>query len=136
MKKGIKSIVHACFGTSSLQTTRDFYCKVLDGEVVHEFHNAEHELYGMIVKIGDKSFLEFFLDKTPFVSQQMFRHLCFEVEDIQSTKKRLEAHGFVCEINCGKTDFTLQLWINDPQGIKLEFHQYDEKSLLTQYLDK
>ncbi len=59
-----------------------------------------------------------------------YMHLCLEVEDIQAAYDAVIANGIIpdTEISMG-ADFTWQFWMTDPDGNRLEMHQYTEKSM-------
>lgn len=127
----IKSkLSHVCFSTHKLDSTFEFYTNVLSYEVIHQFFNEEGKVYGLIFNIGDGNFLEFFETSEPINSGNLFRHFCIAVSDIFQLQDQLKLHGISIQIARGRTDKTLQAWINDPNGIKIEFHQYDNESLL------
>ncbi len=130
MDKLIKQVAHTCFGVKDLAITRQFYSDVLGFDVVHRFSNESNELYGLIFRAGNGTFLEFFLDKKETALESYFRHLCFSVVNIEEVKKRLSSFGYDLRIFRGRTDHTLQCWMIDPNGIKIEFHEYDEHSIL------
>lgn len=129
----IKRLGHVCLGTTDLNETLDFYCGILACRVIHEFRNANGQLYGVFLKITRGNFLEFFLEKNPSPGG-FFRHICFEVDDIERVNKTLNEKGFKAEIRRGKTDRVLQFWIQDPDGNMIEFHQYDEQCIQFKHL--
>ena len=121
---------HVCFSTHKLDSTFEFYTNVLRYEVIHKFFNEEGKVYGLIFNIGNGNFLEFFETSEQISSGNLFRHFCIAVSDIFQLQNQLKLHGLSIQIARGRTDKTLQAWVNDPNGIKLEFHQYDNESLL------
>ena len=133
MKQLIKQVAHACFGVKDLEITKQFYTDVLGFDIVHRFLNESNNLYGLIFSTGNGTFLEFFLNKDEIATESYFRHLCFSVVNIEEVKKRLNSFGYDLQIYRGRTDLTLQSWIIDPNGIQIEFHEYDEHSLLTKF---
>lgn len=133
MNKIIKQLAHVCFGVKDLKITHHFYSDVLGFDVVHEFINESDTLYGLLFKAGNGTFLEFFFDRKETTSESSFRHLCCSVVNIEEVKKRLSSFGYDLQIYRGRTDHTLQGWIIDPNGIQIEFHEYDEYSLLTRF---
>jgi len=126
----VKKLSHVSLSTNNLNKTIDFYKNILGFKVVHEFRNNLNELYGVFLQVGEGTFIEFFNSKESLKINEPFRHICFEIEDINSFSKELKKIGFENKIIRGKTDRILQLKILDPNGIEIEFHQYDELSLL------
>lgn len=133
MNSLISQLSHVCFSSNDLGATRHFYESVLGFEVVHEFRSDKDDLYGIYFSIGRSTFLEFFKDADRAESSTMFRHVCFSVGDIHALNAKLQEFGIAGSIQRGRTDQTLQMWIMDPNGIKIEFHEYDPQSLLTKY---
>lgn len=129
----IKRLSHICLGTSDLKKTIDFYCDILGCRIVHEFRNQQGELYGVFLFVNHGTFLEFFNEPDPKPQGGLFRHICFEVEDIHRFAEIIREKGFNVEINRGRTDGALQFWISDPDGNQVEFHQYDRHAVQHEY---
>ena len=64
----------------------------------------------------------------------MFRHVCFEVDDLNLLASTFTQNKIHFEQKRGRSDSTLQAFVIDPDGNKIEFHQYDRKSSLLPYL--
>jgi catechol 2,3-dioxygenase-like lactoylglutathione lyase family enzyme len=111
----IKRLSHICLSTRNLAATERFYVDVMGFKVVHQFHNAAGERYGFFLHAGGGTFIEFFQKPDAGTQEALFRHLCFEV-------KR------------GRTDYILQCFITDPDGIPVEIQQHDEQSVLAPYI--
>ena len=80
----IKQFAHACFGCRDLTKSVDFYRSLFDFEIAHEYRNDADELYGVFLYCGGNTFLELFNDQDSPVEGGLFRHVCFEVEDLAS----------------------------------------------------
>jgi len=130
----LKRLSHACLGSGDLARTITFYRDVLGCTVAHEFRNDRDELYGAMLSCGGGTFLEFFRDAEPKPLGGRFRHLCFEVRDIEEAAGRLRALGHACEVRRGRTDRIPQFFIHDPDGLMIEFHQHDAESVLLPWL--
>lgn len=128
--RNLKRLSHACLGSTSIPRTVEFYGKLLGTRVVHEFRNPANEVYGVFLDCGNGTFLEFFNEQQPKPPGGLFRHLCFEVEDINRMAETARAQGFVPELRRGRTDRILQFFIHDPDGTVIEFHQHDPESVL------
>ncbi len=61
----LKRLSHVCLGTSDLKKTIDFYCGLLNCQIVHEFRNQQGELYGIFILINNGTYLEFFQEQSP-----------------------------------------------------------------------
>ena len=126
----ITRLAHVCFSTHDLAGTIAFYADHFNSKILHEFRNDKNELYGVFLSICEDAEFEFFQIPTPAHNATQFRHVCLEVDNIEESAAYYRGRGFPIEIKRGRTDGTLQFWIEDPNGIKIEFQQYDEKSLL------
>lgn len=125
---------HASFGTPDLRRTIEFYHSILGCRVVHEFKNAADEVYGVFLDCGSGTFLEFFNDQRPQPTSGLFRHICFQVDDLETMAARFRAAGHAAEIRRGRTDGVLQFFVHDPAGIMIELQQHDAESVLLPYL--
>ena len=130
----LRKLSHASFGSTDLPRTIAFYVTKLGCRVAHEFKNAEGETYGVFLASGEGTFVEFFNDKSPKPNGGLFRHICFEVDDIEAAAALCRDHGFDVEIRRGRTDKVLQFFIHDPDGIMIEFQQHDEQSVLLKFV--
>jgi catechol 2,3-dioxygenase-like lactoylglutathione lyase family enzyme len=124
---------HVCFSALDLDVTEDFYVDILRFRVIHKFINNDRQTYGLIFDIGNSTFLEFFKSDFSSNDSTIFRHFCIAVSDIKLLVAQLNSKNLSCEVTRGKTDNTLQTWVMDPNGIKIEFHQYDSNSKLFAY---
>jgi len=130
----IKRLSHASFGSRDLARTIGFYQSLLGCKIAHEFRNSAGELYGVFLYCGNGTFLEFFNETEPKPASGLFRHICFETDDIEAEAARFRAAGHQLEIRRGRTDQILQFFVHDPDEIMIEFQQHDEKSVLLSYV--
>jgi methylmalonyl-CoA/ethylmalonyl-CoA epimerase len=130
----LKRLSHASFGSTDLPRTIAFYRALLDCEVAHEFRNPAGEVYGVFLSCRNGTFLEFFNEQTPKAPGGLFRHICFEVDDIEAAGARFRAAGHTFEIKRGRTDRILQFFVHDPDGTMIEFQQHDRESVLLPYV--
>lgn len=126
----LKRLSHASFGAIDLQRTVAFYRALLDCEVVHEFKNTDGEVYGVFLNCHNGTFLEFFNEQAPRPAGGLFRHICFEVDDLNAAAARFRGAGYKVEIKRGRTDRILQFFVHDPDGTMIEFQQHDTQSVL------
>ncbi len=131
----IKRLSHICLSTRNLAATERFYVDVMGFKVVHQFHNAAGERYGFFLHAGGGTFIEFFQKPDAGTQEALFRHLCFEVDDIEAFIAHARTHGFGdVALKRGRTDHILQCFITDPDGIPVEIQQHDEQSVLAPYI--
>jgi len=121
---------HACLGSTNLPRTIAFYRELVGCQVAHEFRNAAGELYGVFLSCRNGTFLEFFNEQQPKPPGGLFRHLCFEVDDVEDMAAVARRHGLTAEIKRGRTDHILQFFVHDPDGNMIEFQQHDRQSVL------
>ena len=126
----LKRLSHACLGSTNLPRTIAFYRELVGCEVAHEFRNAAGELYGVFLSCRNGTFLEFFNEQQPKPPGGLFRHLCFEVDDVEDMTAMARRHGLTAEIKRGRTDHILQFFVHDPDGNMVEFQQHDRQSVL------
>ena len=126
----LKRLSHACLGSTNLPRTIAFYRELIGCEVAHEFRNAAGELYGVFLSCRNGTFLEFFNEQQPKPPGGLFRHLCFEVDNVEDMAAVARRHGLTAEIKRGRTDHILQFFIHDPDGNMVEFQQHDRQSVL------
>jgi catechol 2,3-dioxygenase-like lactoylglutathione lyase family enzyme len=74
--------------------------------------------------------MEFFNEQSPKPPGGLFRHLCFEVDDLEAMARAARARGLQAEIRRGRTDRILQFFVHDPDGNMIEFQQHDAQSVL------
>lgn len=130
----LKRLSHASFGSSDLSRTVEFYCSMLDCRVVHKFKNPAKQIYGVFVDCGNGTFLEFFSEQTQRQPGGLFRHICFEVDNLQTVAGRFRDAGYHIEVKRGRTDRILQFFVHDPDGIMIEFQEHDGESVLLPYV--
>jgi catechol 2,3-dioxygenase-like lactoylglutathione lyase family enzyme len=131
----IQQLAHLCLGTRNLPQTLKFYNNILGFKIAHEYKNEAGEIYGVFLACGNRTFLELFADQEDTVKGGLYRHMCFEVTDLQAHVGNLKLKGLMAEIRRGRSDKTLLAEIKDPDGNTIEFHQYDEQSALRIFLD-
>jgi len=126
----LKRLSHACLGSTNLPRTIAFYRELVGCQVAHEFRNAAGEIYGVFLSCRNGTFLEFFNEKQPKPPGGLFRHLCFEVDDVEDMAAGARKRGLTVEIKRGRTDHILQFFVHDPDGNMIEFQQHDRQSVL------
>lgn len=124
----ITGIAHVCYTVSDLDASQAFYCDKLGLKPAFDFVR-DGERFGMYVHVGGRSFIELFVGElTEPAEGQTYRHLCLEVDDIQSTVAELRDKGVeVSEPKMG-TDHSWQAWVSDPDGNRIELHHYTPES--------
>jgi catechol 2,3-dioxygenase-like lactoylglutathione lyase family enzyme len=125
----ITNLAHVCFRVSDLERSLRFYCDLLGLAPAFEFRNAEGQRFGQYVHLGGRNFIEIFEAQLGAPAEgQSYGHICLEVKDIESTVRALRERGAeVTEIKLGR-DQSYQAWLSDPDGNRIELHDYTPQS--------
>jgi len=125
----IVGLAHVCFTVSDLEKSLEFYENKLGFKFCFDFVNDKGERFGVYLHIGGRNFIELFIGKPePPDQKQSYRHFCLEVDDIQETVSKLRSNGVdVSEVKMG-SDNSWQAWLSDPDGNRIELHQYTKES--------
>lgn len=125
----ITNLAHACFTVSDMERAEEFYVGALELKPAFDYVDENGKRYGLYLYLGGRNFIELFTGELgERAEKQAFRHLCLEVDDIHPTVQRLRAKGLeVTEPKLGK-DRSWQAWISDPDGNRIELHQYNADS--------
>jgi len=123
---------HISLGTKDLPGAELFYTKILCGEVVFRFINADTDIcYGIFISMGNSTFLEIFNDiesSSKVKADFPYRHICFHVESVEQTSKWLNKYNISSQISFGKKDNVKQFFINGTDDVLIEFHEYNHYS--------
>jgi catechol 2,3-dioxygenase-like lactoylglutathione lyase family enzyme len=125
----ITGLAHTCFTVSDLEASLDFYRDKLGLEEAFDFKHEDGRRYGVYLHLGGRNFVELFEGTLADAAEgQSFRHICLEVDDITRTVAMLQDRGVeVSEPKLGR-DQSWQAWITDPDGNRIELHQYTPQS--------
>lgn len=124
-----KGIAHVCFTTADLDAAEAFYRDMLGFAPAFEFRREDGTRHGVYLHVGGRGFLELFTGELADPAEgQRYRHLCLEVDDLAATVAELRRRGVeVSDPNTG-SDRSLQAWLADPDGNRIELHQYTPES--------
>ena len=125
----IHCLAHVCFTVSNLDASLKFYRDALGFEEAFPFINDAGERFGQYLHIGGNTFLELFIgDPAARDDSQSYLHFCLQVDDIAAETARLRTAGV--EVSEPKTgsDKSMQAWLTDPDGNRIELHQYTADS--------
>ena len=121
----IKQLAHVCINTNDLDATSRFYFEGLGLEQGYEFIK-NNERFGYYIKLGNDTFIEVFTGEPGCAGN--ISHFAIEVDDINGVITRLRQHGYEVGDSSLGGDHSWQAWTTDPNGVRIEFHQYTEKS--------
>ncbi len=137
----ILRLAHLCLHTNDLPRIIAFYRDDLGLPVKFRFSAADGSIFGAYITLGDTTFVEFFdrhgahlqwgdptKPPAPIVAGNRYDHFALEVSDLAATRATLLARGLeVGDIRSG-LDHSLQAWLSDPDGNRIELMQYTPQS--------
>ncbi len=124
----IKKLAHANIISHDLAASEHFYCEILGLKKAFEFYKNE-ELFGFYIATGDLTFIEIFVQQEPANTERpLIRHLCLEVEDIDTVISDIRSKGWEITDKKQGSDQSWQCWITDPDGVRLELMEYTDTS--------
>ena len=124
----INQIAHVCISSLDLDATERFYCKGLGFRKVFDFVR-DGNVVGFYLGVTENTYIEVFRqDEVDTKAKSPVRHFCLEVDSIDVVNDHLTESGYeVTEKKLG-ADESWQAWVTDPAGVRIEFHEYTEKS--------
>ena len=124
----VKGIAHVCLGAADLVATERFYVEGLGFRKHFDFIRGG-KLVGFYMEVAPMCFIEVFEQSSSFGEGPCpIRHVCFETADIDGVIGCLRKGGWeVSEKKLGG-DKSWQCWTEDPSGVRIEFHQYTDRS--------
>ena len=125
----IQALAHVCFVVSDLAAAEAFYRDGLGLRPAFDFQSEAGERFGVYLYLGGRSFLELFQgEPVPSETQGSYAHFCLEVDDLPGTVAELRGKGLeVTDPKLG-SDRSWQAWLQDPDGNRIELHQYTPES--------
>ncbi|MFA7231540.1 MAG: VOC family protein [Victivallaceae bacterium] len=124
----IKKIAHVCIAALNLAEVEKFYCAGLGFEKAFDFIR-DGKVFGFYLKTADNSFIEVFRQDTLPVNENcVIRHICLETDDLDQLARHLKKLGYEVTDKRLGADRSWQIWVTDPSGVKIEFHQYTPES--------
>lgn len=127
----INGIAHICLSVENLDVMEEFYVKRLGLSHAFDFKGKNGERVGAYIRIGNRAFLEMFIGRKKPDSQiegRAYRHVCLEVDDLSDTVAAIRSHGVEVSEPMLGSDCSWQAWITDPEGNRIELHQYTSES--------
>jgi lactoylglutathione lyase len=130
----ITGIAHIAITVKDMKKSLDFYTRVLGFKKAFSISEPETgKPWIEYLYMGNGQFVELFYGGTkdnPWSGELMgFNHICLQVDDIHSVVEHVkkECVEIMYELKQG-VDHNWQAWIKDPDGIRIEFMQIDERS--------
>ncbi len=133
----IAGLSHACFVVADLERSLAFYRDRLGLPVAFEFRSPEGRLTGVYLHVGARTFVELFEGKPePTPQNASYKHICLEVDDIDSTEAELTARGVEVTGKKLGSDNSWQAWLTDPDGNRIELHAFTPESQQVEALER
>ena len=125
----ITGMAHACFTVSDLEQSIHFYQNLLGLKPAFDFTREDGTRFGLYLHLGGRNFIELFQGELgERAEKQSYKHICLEVDDIETTVTTLRERGVeVSDPKLG-SDQSWQAWIADPDGNRIELHAYTAES--------
>ena len=124
----IKAIAHICISTKDLNKTEQFYCSCLGLSKKFNFIR-EGKVIGYYLQINESNFIEVFnTDTNSSEEEPQIKHFCLEVEDLDKAIEKIRECGVSITDKKMGADNSWQAWLADPNGVKIELHQYTDRS--------
>ena len=121
----IRQLAHICIHAADLDETARFYCDALGLEKGFEFVR-DGDPFGYYLKLGADTFIEVFRGTSGVEGN--IRHVAIQVDDLDGLIVRIREHGYDVGDKKMGTDQSWQAWVTDPNGVRIEFHEYTEQS--------
>lgn len=122
----IKQLAHICIHTQSLEKTRHFYSEILGMALGFDFQRQD-QLFGFYLKCGANTFIEVFQGDPGEVGN--INHLALEVHSMDDVIAKLKENDIEVTDKKLGADQSYQAWATDPNGVRIEFHEYTEQSM-------
>jgi lactoylglutathione lyase/glyoxylase I family protein len=123
----IARLAHVCLHVSDLQSSLDFYEGMLELPRKFQFLKGE-KLYGAYLEVGPRNFIELFERQGLKPENTGIVHFCLETEDIDEAIRTLDQKGVEHTEKKLGADSSWQVWVTDPDGNRIELHQYTDES--------
>lgn len=121
----IKQLAHICILASDLEKTRLFYQDALGLKSGFEFEK-DGDLFGYYIKVGNDTFIEVFKGDPGEVGN--IQHVAIQVTNLDALVRRIREHGYEVSDRMLGPDRSWQAWVTDPNGVRIEFHEYTAES--------
>lgn len=124
----IKQLAHVCIHSSSIDKSIAFYSGALGLPVKFRFIRDDGSVFGAYFDAGNGTFIEVFRSDKDKPAEARLVHLCLQVDSLKDTLASLEKNGVKATEPKMGSDQSLQSWITDPDGVRIELHEYTADS--------
>ena len=124
----VTAIAHLCITSTDLKRTSDFYCGVLGLQKKFAFKNGQDKEIGYYLTVGPNNFIEVFARGKDQPAPRAVDHICLQVDKIDAIAESCRARGVAITPKTMGCDGSWQAWLEDPDGVRIELHEYTDKS--------
>lgn len=118
---------HVCINTIDLNKSINFYENIL-GFTKKFFFKKKDKYIGVYLEICSGNYIEIFLKEDNKVINTGITHFCIEVNNIDELIEKLKQNKINFSDKTLGADQSYQIWLTDPDGNKIEIHQYTQNS--------
>lgn len=124
----IKQLAHVCISSTNLEASEKFYVEGLKLSKVFNFLR-DNKVIGFYFAAGGNNYIEVFeAGQVDNEAKLPIRHFCLQVDDLESVIAHVRGQGYEVSDKKLGADQSWQAWVTDPSGVRIEFHEYTEKS--------
>ena len=124
----IKGFAHVCLSATDLAAVERFYCRGLGFRKAFDFIRND-QVVGFYLEVSQGSYVEVFqTDQIDCKAKSPIQHFCLEVDDLEQIARQLTENGYEVTPKTLGADQSWQMWTTDPSGVRIEFHQYTDRS--------
>jgi catechol 2,3-dioxygenase-like lactoylglutathione lyase family enzyme len=127
-KQIVRQVSHLCIFTRDLDASQRFWNGVLGMPITFRF-SRNGKPFGFYFTAGGMTNIEIFENMNArYDNTNAVNHLALEVFDIDDAMATARAAGVEVTDKKLGVDDTWQAWLEDPNGVKIEFFMYTHKS--------
>lgn len=133
----MQALAHVMIRVRDFDVSLPFYSEILGFKEAFWLYHDDGTPWIAYLHVAGRQFVELsrHRDASGYATTAGYDHVCFEVDDVESWHRRLAPTGCVIpdSLKTGK-DGSIQLWIKDPDGNRIELMQYTAESKQTAFL--
>lgn len=122
-----KQIAHVCLNVSNIDASFDFYGEKLKLKRTFVFEK-QGKIAGAYFEVGAGNYIEMFEKDIDSVTNTGITHFCLETTDIDEAIRWFDTNEVDHTEKKLGSDQSWQIWVTDPDGNRIEIHQYTAKS--------
>lgn len=133
----LKALAHVCLRVQNLPASIEFYVNKVGLKHAFDFTNDQGERFGVYLHVAGRGFVELFQAQEGEPERpRSWQHFCLEVDNVNQAARELREKGVeVTNAHLG-ADGSWQVWLEDPDGNRIELHSYTPESKQKPFLPK